>query len=287
MNRQPHPCQGERSHLQMSTAFDAQAAVRMDAEQLDEYMRELFNWSREMKSKAGANKKQQQTPAASTAAPPPLVNSAGSGGGQRPTSAGNTSSSRNARHPAGHTYEHYRDKWDRFDVDAALAEAEEDGAAATGLSIGGGGAASARTAIAAASSSSRGASSAPMDIPAARVTVPVAPTGAAGVPAPGAAAPTSAEGWKDAGNTHFKAGRFQQAETCYSRSLELAPSCLAHANRAMARLKLGKPAQAEVDCAAALALDPAYVKAHQRRQVNLGLMSLVFQPPIQAVLAGH
>ena len=99
------------------------------------------------------------------------------------------------------------------------------------------------------------ASSAPVDIPAARVTVPVAATGAAGVPAPGAAAPTSAEGWKDAGNAHFKAGRFQQAEACYSRSLELAPTCLAHANRALARLKLGRPAEAEADCAAALALD--------------------------------
>lgn len=258
----------------MSAAFDAQAAVRMDAEQLDQYMRELFSWSKEMKAKEGSGKRQQTGPSAATAAPAaqgtPPVNRAGSGGSQRPSSAG-ASSSKEPRHPAAHTYDNYRAKWERFDVDAALAEADSEDASVADPGSNGSSRGADRPTGTATPGKSRGASSAPVDIPAARVTVPVAATGAAGVPAPGAAAPTSAEGWKDAGNAHFKAGRFQQAEACYSRSLELAPTCLAHANRALARLKLGRPAEAEADCAAALALDLLYVKAYQRRWACLGL----------------
>lgn len=43
------------------------------------------------------------------------------------------------------------------------------------------------------------------------------------------------------------------------------PGCVAHANRAMAYIKLGRFKEAEQDCTAALALDPLYLKAWQRR----------------------
>ena len=40
---------------------------------------------------------------------------------------------------------------------------------------------------------------------------------------------------------------------------------MGYANRAMASLKLGEAAEAEQDCTRALALDPSYLKAWQRR----------------------
>lgn len=40
---------------------------------------------------------------------------------------------------------------------------------------------------------------------------------------------------------------------------------MGYANRAMASLKLGEAAEAEQDCTSALALDPSYLKAWQRR----------------------
>lgn len=49
------------------------------------------------------------------------------------------------------------------------------------------------------------------------------------------------------------------------RSIEAGATGIAYANRAMASLKVGNLASAEQDCTAALALDPAYVKAWQRR----------------------
>ena len=45
------------------------------------------------------------------------------------------------------------------------------------------------------------------------------------------------------------------------------PTAAAYANRAMAALKAGDAAAAEVDCTAALALDANYLKAWQRRAV--------------------
>ena len=49
------------------------------------------------------------------------------------------------------------------------------------------------------------------------------------------------------------------------RSIGAGPTAVAHANRAMAALKTGDAAGAEADCSAALDLDPAYLKAWQRR----------------------
>jgi Meckel syndrome type 1 protein len=77
--------------------------------------------------------------------------------------------------------------------------------------------------------------------------------------------PVDAAGWRERGNARFKAGAFQEALACYTASVEAAPTCLGFANRAMAALKLGRPADAARDCTAAIAIDPGYVKAYQRR----------------------
>lgn len=240
-------------------AFDAQRAVKMEAQELKEYMAELFSWSKDMKRKAEAPQ----------AAPPP-VNASGSSSGQQTVPSSNSSTQQPARHPAAHTYEHYHDKWDKFDVDAALAADEQGGSAAVGA---GGGAAGSSTQQVGQQQLPGSTTSQPMAIPQARLTVPVAPSkpaparqaAGAAAAAAGTSPPTTAEGWKDAGNAHFRRGQYERAAECYSRSLVLEPGCLAAANRAMALLKLGRAAEAEADCSDALRLDPLYVKAYQRR----------------------
>lgn len=77
--------------------------------------------------------------------------------------------------------------------------------------------------------------------------------------------PTDAELWKDRGNKAFAAKKYAQAKKDYTQSIALQPTCLAYANRAMAELKLDEFSAAELDCTAALALDPCYVKAYLRR----------------------
>ncbi len=59
----------------------------------------------------------------------------------------------------------------------------------------------------------------------------------------------------------------QVTETSFStrRGIQAGESSTGYANRAMASLKLGEVADAEVDCTRALALDPNYLKAWQRR----------------------
>jgi tetratricopeptide (TPR) repeat protein len=257
--------------------LDAQRAVKMGAEELQNYMQELFNWSKDMKQKNAQRKPSKGAqapqpparelaaePALPPAAPPPAVNAAAAGGQQQARQAGGS-----ARHPAGHTYEHYKDKWDNFDLDAALAADDAEEAAAGGAAGGySGGSSQQRLRGGSSGSSGGGASSSqPVEIPQARVTVPVGPSPPA-PPAAGpttAAAPTTAEGWKEAGNAHFKRGEHQRAVDAYTASLAMQPSCLAYANRAMAHLRLGRHAAAEADCCEALRLDPLYVKGYQRR----------------------
>lgn len=127
---------------------------------------------------------------------------------------------------AGHTYQHYRDKWENFDVDAALAEVESEESTS--------------------------------EEEEARIE-------AANDELPPVRAPLDSEGWRSKGNEWFKTGDYLQAKECYSASIDQEPNSLAYANRAMASLKLGETRLAEEDCTAAIALDPLYLKSWQRR----------------------
>ena len=129
---------------------------------------------------------------------------------------------------AGHTYDYFKDKWDKFDVDKALDEVDAE--------------------------DSRPA---PRSAP--------EPEGSKPIAAPAPAPELGAADWKERGNAHFKKGAYEAARDCYSRSLERDPTAIAYANRAMASLKEGLLAEAETDCTRALELDPMYLKAYQRR----------------------
>eukprot|EP00887_Chlorella_sp_A99_P007556 scaffold28.g7556.t1 len=248
--------------------MEAQLEARRRAEELHGYMADLLGWQKEMKAKEAKAKQQaaagaalqparspmaaaavnQAPPSPAVSAPAPSRLSSGGDGGEQPAPR--------AKHPAAHTYEHYRDRWERFDADAALAEADGGSKPAQGPTAAGTGGQQRHGGTAA--------------IPARR-SAAVRPAAAAAAPPPaagaGGAAPTTAEGWREQGNAHFRRGEHEHAVECYSRSASLDPGChLALANRAMALLRLGRPAEAEADCGAALARAPGYVKAWQRRR---------------------
>jgi tetratricopeptide (TPR) repeat protein len=235
--------------------MEAQLQIRQNAQEVQDYMKDLFAWEKSVKSKAGKTAKAGSSAAA---APPPPPRGQATG----PPSGG--SQGDQGRSAAGHTYSNYN-RWDKFDADAAMADGSDDEERA-----GKGGPALADPSAppirgSAPAVAAAGASSSRTDKPAAAAAA-AAKQGAK--PAAKRAAspePTTADSWKDRGNKLLQAGHLQEATTCYDRSLAVRPTSLAHANRALARLKLKQFAAAEADATAALALDGAYAKAWQRR----------------------
>lgn len=173
--------------------MQAQIKARQQAQQLQDALQDLHTWEKSINAKDEALKRHK--------AGVPVT------------------------HAATHTYDHYRDKWDAFDVDAALASSDDDAPAQP-----------------------------PKPLLAPLHTRTLTPR-----------LPTSALEWKDHGNTQFRNRRYAAAIESYTTSIDLEPTCVAYANRAMARLKLKKHADAERDASAALELDASYVKAWQRR----------------------
>ncbi|KAH3756642.1 DnaJ subfamily C protein [Pelomyxa schiedti] len=78
------------------------------------------------------------------------------------------------------------------------------------------------------------------------------------------------ESLKNDGNTHYSAGRYNEAIRAYSDALALDPDCISinsvlYANRAQAYSKIGNNEAALSDLDSALSLDPNYLKAYLRR----------------------
>ncbi|XP_029704477.1 tetratricopeptide repeat protein 1 isoform X1 [Takifugu rubripes] len=76
---------------------------------------------------------------------------------------------------------------------------------------------------------------------------------------------------KEKGNSHFKDGKWLEAEQSYKEALVLCPVCFSKeravlfSNRAAARLHLDLKDQAIADCSRAIELNPDYVRALLRR----------------------
>ncbi|XP_008055826.1 tetratricopeptide repeat protein 1 [Carlito syrichta] len=76
---------------------------------------------------------------------------------------------------------------------------------------------------------------------------------------------------KEEGNDQFKKGDYIEAESSYSRALEMCPACfqkdrsILFSNRAAARMKQDKNEMAIKDCSKAIQLNPSYIRAILRR----------------------
>ncbi len=74
-----------------------------------------------------------------------------------------------------------------------------------------------------------------------------------------------------AGNAQFQHGQHSAAAAEYTAGLAVAQpdqvqlKAVLHCNRAAASAALGQQTEAVADCCAAIALDPSYLKAYQRR----------------------
>ena len=69
---------------------------------------------------------------------------------------------------------------------------------------------------------------------------------------------------KEAGNAHFKAGRFVEAIECYDEALLLTEDCATLCNRSLAHLRSEEPGSAIADAERALGMDPTNEKANYR-----------------------
>ncbi|GIL65019.1 hypothetical protein Vafri_18783, partial [Volvox africanus] len=327
--------------------MDVQFQIRQNAMEMQEYMKELFDWQTSIKKKeralmanvGAANSQSSTTPAprgraSGAVAPPPADLMQPALGPKGPAEASKTPptpakakqpdpSGDDKKNAAAHTYTSYR-KWDKFDIDAALASDDDEpgpsskiqghntGGSSKESSIGpsriypdlptSGASPSPATAAGAVApplpalgfapvSSKEGISITARDpgtgftedllkpVATTRISKPAANGSSAnaqqGKP-PGAPTatilppirntqPATADAWRARGNDLFKAGEYESAYECYSRSVGMQPTCLGHANRAMALLRLRRWQEAVDECTRAIELDPSYVKAYQRR----------------------
>jgi Meckel syndrome type 1 protein len=231
--------------------MDAQLQIRQNALEAQAFAQDLLQWTQSMGQKsAGKQPSQQQSdqgvpsvrgraPGSVQEAPADMQKPA-----LQPCKA---SAARTNRPPAAHTYSNYS-KWDKFDPDAADAAPDQP------------------STFKPACKQSSAAESKPGPPP---PRLPAAPQASTVKPQPGATAGSTpaaeATALKDRGNKLFQAGYYDDAIGCYTQSIALQPTSLAYANRAMAQLKAGRPAEAEQDCSAALELDSSYIKALHRR----------------------
>lgn len=234
--------------------MEAQLQIRQNALEVQDYMRDLLDWQKTMNNKATSSSKQS----AECLDIPAVRGRAGSSSVRAPAEAmqqpallprGTQSPQKgvSAAHPASHTYKNYS-KWDKFDVDAALEEQDVKPDVS-------------RPSKHQQPSQSQAVLPAQKQ-PTAAAAIVSNQTKAAGKAAAGS---DRAAALKDQGNKLFQAGYYDEAIDCYNQSIDILPTSVAFANRAMALLKQKKYQQVDQDCTAALLLDAGYVKALHRR----------------------
>lgn len=221
----------------------AQIKARQQAQQLQDALQDLHAWEQSIQAKDEALRRRSETTTTATTshsdAPPEPV----------PTHP------RPPANAASHTFDHYQTKWDNFDVDAALASSDDEQTPMAGVPRD-----KPRPPPAPPTHANENTHQQPLLRPIQSRTLPKKQP-----PRASNNTPTTALEWKDHGNEAFRNRHYTTAIERYTRSLELQPTCVAYANRAMARLKLGQHALVVEDATMALGMDAGYVKAWQRR----------------------
>ncbi|EFJ28772.1 hypothetical protein SELMODRAFT_411379 [Selaginella moellendorffii] len=206
--------------------MDAQKQIRENTQELHDFLRGLQDWEKEVKNKDNELKTKSQDQVKELR---PVR--------EKKRAQAQAAPSVNA---AKHTYDYFRDKWDKFDVDAALREVDEE------------------------NEQEKVASKSKENDYAAKGT-PQTFSNEAVQPDFEKGSLPDAVTEKELGNELFKEKKYVQAIECYSRSIGLHPTAVAYANRAMALLKIRRYEDAEMDCSEAIALDDRYTKAYARR----------------------
>jgi tetratricopeptide (TPR) repeat protein len=254
-------------------SIQAQLQIRQNALEAQDYVQDLMSWQQNLKSsqtKAGSSKQQHpQLPvrgraAGSVAAAPKEA--------QQPRSLQPPTSSQQQQnkesHPAAHTYKNY-DKWDKFDVDAALQAADT-------------------------ASSSKAAQPRPAAVPTSRdqqqqQQPPMMEPRVANAPAAAQSPTSKAAALKDQGNKLFQARYYEDAISCYTQSIDALPTAVAYANRAMALLKLEKYTEAAADCSAALQVR-TFGQGYcmwVRLAIHVAAVAMKLKKPLPTVDCGH
>ena len=260
-----------------------QHQIRQNADEVSTMLQSLGKWEKNMKSKDDEARKAKKastslhgvrsgagTVRTSSVAAPSNFNSVGKSpiaktSSNMPSSSTESSSGGGkARSAAKHTYDVGYKKWENFDVDAALVNADDD----EGGDIG--------------EFNYDGTGEAAEEVESETVRrnnllTPASLTMLAGsVGAVTQAAVPKARGVhhnkeaetveREQGNKEFAAGQFPQAVKSYTKCLGLKKrNYIAFSNRAMAYLKMKEYIRAEADCNSALTVEPTHVKSLVRR----------------------
>eukprot|EP00596_Hydrurales_sp_CCMP1899_P007123 CAMPEP_0119047354 /NCGR_PEP_ID=MMETSP1177-20130426/52735_1 /TAXON_ID=2985 /ORGANISM="Ochromonas sp, Strain CCMP1899" /LENGTH=387 /DNA_ID=CAMNT_0007021867 /DNA_START=73 /DNA_END=1233 /DNA_ORIENTATION=- len=220
-----------------------QSQIRQNAEEVSSYLTEMNKWENKI------NKKVTKRSTTTSKALPVRLGSGTVKVIEKPVTENDTA--------AGHTYDVGYQKWDKFNVDAAL-EADNDETANQS------------------DENDRGVSevSSLEDgeivnlTPASLVKRYSSSSSARAVPvARGIASTKDAEtAERERGNEEFSTGNFSAAVKSYTKCLGLkGKNYVAFSNRAMAYIKLKEFIRAETDCSSALSIDPSHIKSLIRR----------------------
>ncbi|KAL2641766.1 hypothetical protein R1flu_009353 [Riccia fluitans] len=269
--------------------MDVQMQIRENTLELHEFLKDLKGWENTVKEKE-KKLKNQPSPNGSHVTPAPRSNTSttleSETKGSQPKAKDKiaastvTASKRKEKSQgtpskpgvtaASHTYDYFRDKWDKFDVDSALKEVDEGSDEEDEKTRKAGdklvppvrGSEAKRGKTKEKHSSEETSAKIEAMEPGKLFGRGLGTMGR--VSAYDEAMPT-ATSEKELGNDYFKEGKYVKAIDCYSRSIALQPTAIAYANRAMAALKLKKFQEAEEDCTEAISLDDRYTKAYSRR----------------------
>ncbi|CAM9177812.1 unnamed protein product, partial [Chrysoparadoxa australica] len=275
---------GPEDALEMAgddSPFAAQARIRQNAIEMQDYLKDLGSWEKDIRKKdrklsKGVNRAPASTTGrSSNTGDVPAVRAGGgkvsvgkvcksssqreTQGREKANQSSNHASSSKPGSAAAHTYDKGYKKWERFDVDAALESDESDGEG---------------------EEEEEDAEEQPQD-EGSTATDPSAPATPTPATIVGQVRPARAvvpeplgqvrdadleEEERRKGNEHFKSGDFAAAAKCYTRCLGMnSKNVLAFSNRAMAYIKLREFLKAEQDCTLALRIDPQHAKSFQRR----------------------
>ncbi|XP_069620590.1 RNA polymerase II-associated protein 3 [Ranitomeya imitator] len=203
-------------------ALELQLQMKQNAEELQDFMRELETWETDIKQKDA--KLSNQTVVGEETLPPIRNKDYRKKKKNRSKVSTETKKNEKNQNPKGKLHDY--DYWDKLDVDKALQDLDKEENTNESMS---------------AESDSDGEDGIKIDT-------------------------EKALAEKEKGNNCFKAGNYDEAIECYTRSMDADPyNAVLPTNRASAFFRLRKYAVAESDCNLAIALNRNYWKAYARR----------------------